>query len=274
MGAVGTIVRSMTLKMDDIPHTGVTVFKDEWEPLPAVAVSTEDAEVLSRTIRRDGKVKVYLRTTCKMLEPKTSYNVIGEIRGSEFPDEIILVGGHLDSWDVGRGAHDDGAGCVHALDVIHILNALGHKPKRTIRCVLFMNEENGQEGAKKYRDESMANNEFHLAAIESDRGGFTPRGFSVDGHEDIFIEKMRKLTKWKPLLQPYGLEIKKGGSGADISRLKPQKGLLIGFLPDSQRYFDYHHAENDLIEAVNERELHMGSAAITALVYLLDMYGN
>ncbi|MEM6700883.1 MAG: M28 family peptidase, partial [Bacteroidota bacterium] len=264
-GAVGVIVRSMTTRLDDVPHTGsIAVIEDE-PTVPALSISTNDAELLSHLLQKEN-IQVYMRNTSRMLSPKPSYNVIGEIKGSEFPDEIILVGGHLDSWDIGQGAHDDGAGCVQAMDVIQLLKRLDYQPKRTIRCVLFMNEENGQAGAMAYRDSSMNAKEFHLAAIESDRGGFTPRGFTCDGDASIFEQKFKKLAKWLPLLEPYGLQFEKGGSGADISRLKPQKGMLFGFKPDSQRYFDYHHTGIDNIEAVNKRELEMGVAAMTSLV--------
>ncbi|MEN0003826.1 MAG: M28 family peptidase [Bacteroidota bacterium] len=271
-GAVAVLVRSLTNRIDTVPHTGVMIYRDEAPQIPAIAISTMDAELLSRLLQEE-PVRVFMRNTSKMLAEKTSYNVIGEIRGSTHPEEIILVGGHLDSWDVGGGAHDDGAGCVHSLDVIHILKRLGYQPNRTIRCVMFMNEENGQYGAQVYQKISDENGEYHLAAIESDRGGFTPRGFSCDADERVFNQKFKKLTEWLPLLEPYGLTFKKGGSGADISRLKPQKGMLIGFMPDSQRYFDYHHTPIDHIQAVNKRELHMGVAAMTSLVYLLDKYG-
>ncbi len=272
-GALAVLVRSVTTRIDDIPHTGVTVYQEGVNPIPALAVSTRDANLLSDLLVTEN-IRVYLRNTSRMLEPKLSYNVIGEIRGSEYPDEIILVGGHLDSWDVGRGAHDDGAGCVHAMDVVNILNKVDYRPKRTLRCVLFINEENGQAGALAYRDASFANDEYHLAAIESDRGGFTPRGFTFDAHESVFNEKFRKVLEWLPLLEPYGLSLDKGGSGADISRLKPQMGLLAGFAPDTQRYFDFHHARTDTLEAVNPRELQLGAAAMASLVYLLDKYGN
>ncbi len=271
-GAVGTLVRSMTTKLDDYPHTGTLVYEEEVQRIPSLAVSTNDAERLSFLLKK-GPVTVFIKSNCEILEDKLSYNVIGEIKGTTHPDEIILVGGHLDSWDVGQGAHDDGAGCVHAMDVIHILKRLDYQPKRTIRCVLFMNEENGQGGAIKYMEESNEKGEFHLAAIESDAGGFTPRGFTSDGDESIFTEKFRKVTQWLPLLEPYGLFLQKGGSGADISRLKSQKGLLFGFQPDSQRYFDYHHTSQDRIEAVNQRELELGAASIATLVYLIDKYG-
>lgn len=271
-GAVAAIVRSMTTRLDDVPHTGTTFYSETERNIPAVAISTNHAELLSQLLKKES-IKIFIRTTCQHLSPKLSYNVIGELKGSEFPEEIILVGGHLDSWDLGQGAHDDGAGCVQAMDVLQIFKRLNYQPKRTIRCVLFMNEENGQAGAIAYRDSSVANQEFHLAAIESDRGGFTPRGFSCEGDESIFEQRFKKILAWSDLLEPYELRFQKGGSGADISRLKPQKGLLFGFIPDSQRYFDYHHTDIDRIEAVNKRELALGVAAIASLVYLIDQYG-
>ncbi len=270
-GAVATLVRSMTTKLDNVPHTGVTVFNDD-PVIPALAISTNDAELLSGLLAKE-KVKIFIEASCKKLKDKLSYSVIGEIRGSEHPEEIILVGGHLDSWDVGSGAHDDGAGCVHAMDVLQILKRMNYKPKRTIRCVLFMNEENGLAGGLSYAEASNKKGEYHLAAIESDAGGFTPRGFSADGDASIFTEKFKNVIEWFPLLEAYDLTFSKGGSGADISPLKSQKGLLFGFRPDSQRYFDYHHTAADNMDAVNKRELELGAASITSLVYLIDKYG-
>jgi carboxypeptidase Q len=271
-GSIGVLVRSMASGLNDVPHTGGLVYKEELPQIPAVAISTNDAELLSRLLKQ-GPVSVYMRTTCQQFSDKPSFNVIGEIRGSEKPHEIILVGGHLDSWDVGEGAHDDGAGCVQSMDVLQLLKKLNYKPKRTIRCVLFMNEENGLMGGKTYGEEAKRKGEFHLAAIESDRGGFTPRGFTVDGEADVFSKKFPAMQPWLTLLGPYNLHIKKGGGGADISPLKNQGTLLIGFEPDSQRYFDYHHTAADTFETVNKRELELGAAAMTSLVYLLDKYG-
>lgn len=271
-GAVATLVRSMTTRLDDVPHTGAMGYQEGVAPIPAFAISTNDAELLSRLLKKEA-VKVFVRSTCERTPPATSYNVIGEIRGSKYPDEIILVGGHLDSWDVGEGAHDDGAGCVHAMQVIELLKKMNYQPERTIRCVLFMNEESGLGGARAYWAASNAAGEYHMAAIESDRGGFTPRGFTFEADDKVFTGKFQQVYSWLPLLEPYGLGLKKGGSGADISGLKIQQGLLIGFEPDAQRYFDYHHTAIDTFEAVNKRELELGAAAMTALVYLLDKYG-
>ncbi len=271
-GAAGVLARSLTTRLDDIPHTGSTVYEEDVTPIPAIAISTRDAELLSRLLREE-PVRVFMRSTSQNLGEVPSFNVIGEIRGSEFPEEIILVGGHLDSWDVGAGAHDDGAGCVQAMETLHLIRRMGYRPKRTIRCVLFMNEENGLRGARAYWKWSDEQGEYHMAAIESDRGGFTPRGFTADGHDDVFNDKFRKVIEWLPLLEPYGLAFRKGGSGADISGLKSQKGLLFGFEPDTQRYFDYHHSPIDGMDVVNKRELELGAAAIMSLVYLLDKYG-
>ncbi len=271
-GAVAVLVRSMTNKLDDVPHTGAVARIDTLPAVPALSVSTNDAEMLSELLKA-GPVRVHLKSGGRILPSVTSYNVIGEIRGSERPEEIILVGGHLDSWDVGEGAHDDGTGCAHALQVPATLRRLGYRPKRTLRTVLFMNEENGLKGGQAYWAASNEAEEFHLAAIESDRGGFTPRGFSAEAEDAVFADHYRAVNQWLPLLEPYGLTFVQGGGGADISGLKSQGGLLLGFLPDSQRYFDFHHTAEDVFENVNRRELELGAAAITSLVYLIDKYG-
>jgi len=272
LGAVGTIVRSMTTKLDDIPHTGVTVFEPDDNMIPAMAISTNDAEKLASMLPNPS-ISLYMQNSARILENQLSHNVIGEITGSQYPDEIILVGGHLDSWDIGGGAHDDGAGCVHALQVMATLKALNYKPKRTIRCVMFMNEENGLSGGKTYADKSNQNSEYHMAAIESDAGGFSPRGFGVGGTADAIKTKFPNVREWMDILSPYGIGISPGGGGADINPLKSQGGLLFGLRPDSQRYFDYHHTALDKIAAVNKRELSLGAAAMTSLVFLLDKYG-
>jgi Zn-dependent M28 family amino/carboxypeptidase len=271
-GAVAALVRSMTTAYDDFPHTGVTVYKDTLIRVPGLAISTNDAEKLSKALKK-GRVNVFIKTNCKSVGLRPAPTVIGEIKGTEFPDEIILVGGHLDSWDIGQGAHDDGAGCVQSMEVLRVLQALDYKPKRTIRCVLFSNEENGLAGGKTYAKESNDLGEFHLAALESDAGGFSPRGFSFEADTSVFKTYYKNVSKWLPLLESYGLLFEMGGSGADISPLKSQKGLLIGLRPDSQRYFDFHHTANDRIEHVNKRELELGAAAMASLIFLIDKYG-
>ncbi|MCC6815679.1 MAG: M28 family peptidase [Saprospiraceae bacterium] len=268
-GAIACIVRSMTGSNDNVPHAGVTIFKEDVKAIPAVAIGIVDADYLSNMLKVSS-VRVKLNTFCKNQGIVQSYSVIGEIKGSEKPNEIILVGGHLDSWDVGGGAHDDGAGCVQSMEVFYLFKQLGYKPRRTLRCVLFMNEENGLAGGLKYAKISKESGEFHYAAIESDAGGFTPKAFSYD----IDTGSLKKYTPyfelWSDLFYPYDIKITKGGSGADIGPLKEQKGILFGLNPDSQRYFDYHHSVKDRIEAVHPRELALGSAAMASLVYLLD----
>jgi hypothetical protein len=205
-----------------------------------------------------------------MLPDIVSHNVIGEIRGSELPDEIITVGGHLDSWDLAEGAHDDGAGCVQSIEVIRVMKSLGIRPKRTIRAVMFMNEENGLRGGLKYAEVAKTEQKKFLFALESDAGGFTPRGFGFTlspGQKD-------KVFTWKNLFYPYGAsDFTEGGGGADIGPLQPLGTAMAGLQPDSQRYFDVHHASSDTFEAVSPRELNLGAAVMAGLVYLVSQYG-
>ncbi len=269
-GAVAAIVRSMGLNLEDYPHTGGMSYAANGARIPAVAISTKHADLLSRLAKEDKELQIYLETHSEILEDAPSFNVVGELRGTEFPEEIIAVGGHLDSWDLGDGAHDDGAGCVHSIEVLRIMKAMGYKPKRTIRAVMFMNEENGLRGGLKYAELAEKNKEKHIAAMESDRGGFTPRGFTLSGDESI----KSKIRNWKSLFEPYGLsDFGQEGGGADIGPLAKQGVTLIGFLPDSQRYFDYHHTATDTFDKVSKRELELGSASMAALVYLIDKYG-
>ena len=268
-GAKAVIVRSLTQGIDDHPHTGGTRYQDENQKIPAVAISTEDAEFLSDLLRNEPNVNLYLRSNAKMNEDKLSHNVIGELRGSNNPYEYIAIGGHLDSWDLAEGAHDDGAGCVQSIEVLRALKAIGYKPKRTLRAVMFMNEENGLRGGREYAKQAEVKNEKHIAAMESDRGGFTPRGFTLDMDE----RSLEKIRGWKELFEPYKIfEFESGGGGADIGPLKSQNVPLIGFKPDDQRYFKYHHTPIDTFDKVDERELHMGAATMAALVYLIDKY--
>jgi len=271
-GALAVLVRSLTLAEDDYPHTGVMLYEGE-NKIHGAAISTNDANKLSALLKK-GPVSLHLEMNCKNLPEVTSYNVIAELKGSEFPDEILLVGGHLDSWDNSEGAHDDGAGCVQSMEVISLFRQINYKPRRTIRCVLFMNEENGSKGAREYAEQALKKNEKHVVAIESDRGGFTPRGFTVEGDEGKKEACMDALREWKHLFAPYLVHIfEYGGSGVDVSKLKGQGVALMGFIPDSQRYFDFHHAATDNFENVNKRELELGSATIAALIYLFDQYG-
>lgn len=272
-GAVGVVVRSMNLRQDDYPHTGSMSYGDTpfQERIPACAISTNGADYLSSALKIKPDLKFYFKQTCKTFPDVESYNVIGEITGTEYPDRFIVVGGHLDSWDLGDGSHDDGAGCVQSMEVLRLLKNVGYRPKHSIRVVLFMNEENGLRGGRKYAEEARLRNEQHVFALESDAGGFTPRGFSFDTDDANF----NQILSWKPLFEPYLIHyFEKGGSGADIGPLKQEGMVLAGLRPDSQRYFDHHHAEIDTFNAVNKRELELGGAAMTALVFLIDKYGT
>lgn len=271
LGAIGVIVRSMTTALDDYPHTGSMYYDGLTlnERIPAAAISTNGAELLSSMLSLNPNIKFFFRQNSKNFPDVLSYNVIGQIDGSERSDEIIVVGGHLDSWDLGDGSHDDGAGIVQSMEVLRILKILNYKPKRTVRVVLFANEENGLRGGNKYAELAKKNNESHFFALESDAGGFTPRGFSFDTSEREF----NSLKEFEELFNQYGIDnFIIGGSGADISPLKDGKVILAGLRPDPQRYFDYHHAASDTFDKINKRELELGAAAMTALVYLLDNY--
>jgi hypothetical protein len=271
-GAVATIVRSMNMRLDDFPHTGAQSYGDipKENYIPTAAISTNGAELLSKSLKSNPNLKFYLKQSCEQFEDVLSYNVIGEIAGSEHPEKIMVVGGHLDSWDLADGSHDDGAGVVQSMEVLNIFKTIGYKPKNTIRAVLFMNEENGGRGGKKYEELSKANNENHIFALESDSGGFSPRGFSFETDEI----NLAKIQTWKGLFEPYLIHsFTKGHSGSDIEPLTSTKIIKAGLHPDSQRYFDYHHAANDKFDGVNKRELELGAATMAALLYLIDQNG-
>lgn len=269
-GAVAALVRSMGSNLEDYPHTGSMRYAPNVAKIPAIAISTRHAELLSKALQDEKDLTVYLESHSETLADAPSFNVIGELRGTEFPEEIIVVGGHLDSWDLGQGAHDDGAGCVQSIEVLRLFKEMGYKPKRTIRAVMFMNEENGLRGGIKYAEQAEKKKEKHIAAIESDRGGFVPRGFTVPTDE----KAKERVRSWKPLLEPYGLsDFSQEGGGADIGPLANQGVALLGFLPDSQRYFNYHHTAEDTIDKVDKRELELGAASMAAMVFLIDRYG-
>ncbi len=269
-GAKAVIVRSMSHAADNNPHTGATRYDSMYAKIPAVAIGLRDADWLSELLQKE-KVRVSLKTNGYFLPDTIGHNVIGELKGTEFPDEIITVGGHLDSWDNCEGAHDDGAGCVQTIEIMRAFKATGYQPKRTIRFVLFANEENGLRGGNKYADEAKAKNEKHIFALESDAGGFTPRALGFSGSDKQF----QQFLSWKGLIAPYGCtEFVSGGGGADIGPLnRAFKTPTASLNPDSQRYFDIHHAKSDVFEAVNKRELELGAVNMAALIYLVDKYG-
>lgn len=269
-GAVAVMIRSLTESTANDPHTGGTVYNDSFPKIPAIAMGPRDADFVWDLCKKS-VVKVTMKTSAKFLPDTIGHNVIGELKGSTYPDEIITVGGHLDSWDVNEGAHDDGAGVVHTIEVMRALKAIGYKPKRTIRFVLFANEENGMRGGNKYAEVAKQKGEKHIFALESDEGGFTPRGFGFTATKD----KHEKAQQWLSLLKPYGTEdMSENGGGADIGPLNRLFGTPIaGFIPDPQRYFDLHHARTDVFENVNKRELLLGAVNMAGLIYLVDKYG-
>lgn len=269
-GAVASITRSMSSSDNDFPHTGSMGYNDSLPKIPCAAISTNGANLLSKILKDDPQTKFFLKQSCQMLDSVLSHNVVGSIKGSEVPDEIIVVGGHLDSWDLAEGAHDDGAGVVQSIEVIRAIKSLGIKPKRTIRAVAFMNEENGLMGGKKYAELAERNQDKNIVAVESDAGGFPPLGFGLDMSE----EKKKKIQAWKPLFLQYNVwNFEAEGDGADISPMTRKGVPGIGLHVESQRYFEIHHAKTDIFENVNKRELHLGAAAMTSLIYLLSEHG-
>lgn len=269
-GGVAVLVRSLTTRVDDFPHTGLMRYDPNIPKIPAASISTKSANLLSKILKIDSSLNIYLKLNCRNLSPVTSFNVTGEITGNKNPDEIILLGAHLDSWDLGTGAHDDGAGCAQVVEALRLLKELGLKPERTIRGVLFMNEEFGAIGGREYADAENRKGETHLAAIESDRGGFLPLGFSVGGN----FHALKRLKEWEYLFTPIGMYwIRAGGGGADIAPLAKLGTITIGLVPDSQRYFDVHHSAKDVLDAVNPRELELGAVAMAVFAYVLAQEG-
>ena len=270
-GAVAVVIRSIGTAFDDVPHTGVTRYVEGIKKIPAAALGVKSADKLTLALKNNPNVKLFIKMNCETLEDAPSHNVVGELIGNEFPNEIITIGGHLDSWDVGQGAHDDGAGCMQSIQVLRLFQKLGIKPKRTIRAVMFMNEENGTRGGLKYAELAKKNNENHLIALESDAGAFTPRGFGVTAEAST----IKKFRTWLPYFDRNTISyFKKGGGGVDINPLNRLLGTpTIGFIPDSQRMFDIHHSDNDSFDSVHPRELELGTASIASLIYLIDKYG-
>lgn len=269
-GAVAVLVRSVTTAIDTFPHTGVMRYSDTPKEIPAFSITTVHANLLGQMLVEDPTLKVLLKSDCKFLPDEKSYNVIGEVKGSKYPEEIITVGGHIDSWDNTDGAHDDGGGCVQSIDVRRIFHEIGYKPKRTLRVVMFIDEEMNQRGGRKYAELARINNEKHLFAIESDGGCDKPLGFTFDTKEHY----LTKLQSYKPLFEPYGVNVfVNEGSGVDIDFLKEQNAVLGELVVDPTHYFDYHHSGYDTFDKINRTTLQQGSAAMASLIYLVDRYG-
>lgn len=269
-GARACLVRSMTTRVDNFPHTGATRYARGVPRIPAFAISTQAAEDLAALVSGGYVPRIRIESSARNLGEAESANVIGELRGVDKPDEIVVVGAYLDAWDVGQGAHDDGAGVAQCLETLRLITAAGLEPKRTIRCVLFTNEENGLRGGIAY--DAKHGEEAHKAAIETDRGGFEPKGFTTSAKASRFAAIRRMLV-------PLAAEIDAGrlipgGGGADISPLGKRGVELFGLLPAWHRYFDYHHSARDTIDAVNPRELQLGAVALAWLAYSLANEGS
>ena len=268
-GGVAALVRSASTSRDDLPHTGLMHYDQAAVKVPAAALSPLAADKLEEALKLDPAVRVFLRLDCRTEAPVVSANVIGEIRGSEKPEEVILVAGHLDSWDLGTGAHDDGAGCAQSIEGLRLIKGLGLRPKRTVRAVLFMDEENGGTGGRAYAESGSRRAEKHLVAVESDRGGFLPLGMGL-GDQSSFP----KFEKYASLLRSVGLcWLRPGGGGVDIAPLAKAGTIMGGLVPDSQRYFDVHHGGKDVLAEVNPRELELGAVAMAVLAYVLAQEG-
>ncbi len=269
-GAVGTVIRSLTTSIDEFPHTGTTRKANDEETVPAVCIATKHANLLSEQLKTNPKLKFYFRTTCENLPDTISYNAIGEITGSEFPNEYITVGGHLDSWDNSPGAHDDGGGCMQAMEMLRIFKEIGYKPKHSIRAVMFMDEEISQGGGRAYAEQAKLKGEKHILAIESDRGVTQPRGFTMDANSQV----IEKLTSYKYLFEPYDITVFEAGyGGVDISPLKEFGTPVLGLDVDATNYFKWHHCANDTFDQVKREEMQKGAATMAALIYLVDKYG-
>lgn len=268
-GGKFVIIRSISTGLDDVPHTGTMRYDERFPKIPAVAIGNTTADELSQLLQNE-KLTLKLNSNCGMRGEKLTHSVIGEITGRK-DDKIILVGGHLDSWDVGEGAHDDGAGITQSIEIIRAFKQLGIQNNHTIRVVCFANEENGARGGEVYAKQAKENGEIHLLAIESDAGGFSPRGFTLKMDQ----RKINQVKSWTSLFQPYGVyEFYEGrGGGVDIDPLNREMNTPVaGMIPDSQRYFDLHHSANDTFEKINKRELNLGAIIMAQFMYLVDQY--
>jgi carboxypeptidase Q len=278
-GAVAALVRSVTPVSLHTPHTGVMgAYADSLPGIPAAAVTIEDATMMHRLLDRGERVRVRLRMEAHTLPDTVSHNVIGEVRGRERPDEIVLVGGHLDSWDVGQGAHDNGGGCVVSMEALRLVKRLGLRPRRTVRCVLFANEENGTRGGKAYADSLHGDGRRHFAAIEADDGVEPPVGFSVGVYvagtdstdtlrTDPVLARLRGVMSLIPGLGTDGVTV--GDGGTDIGPLMKLGVPGIGLRTTGQHYFDWHHTNADTMDKVDPAALRRNVAALAVLVYVL-----
>ncbi|MBT3849105.1 MAG: M20/M25/M40 family metallo-hydrolase [Candidatus Marinimicrobia bacterium] len=265
-GAVASLIRSIGPWSMNTPHTGVMAYKDDVQKIPHAALTMEDVMMLSRIHDRNGKIIVKLDMNARMVADRWSHNVLGEIKGSIYPEEVVVVGGHIDSWDVGQGAHDDGGACIASWEVLRLIKELGLKPKRTIRCVMWTNEENGGKGNKGYRDMHMDEMDKHVLAIESDGGVFSPEGFGFSGNESAreIVEEIHELMK------PIGANtISEGGRAADVAPLNDEGVPVMSLKVDGSKYFWYHHTNADTFDKIDFNEFNRCIAAMAIMAYVV-----
>tara|TARA_Y100001958_G_scaffold63204_1_gene42545 strand:+ start:6252 stop:7637 length:1386 start_codon:yes stop_codon:yes gene_type:complete len=271
-GALASVFRSLSSSTyEDFPHTGGMSYKEGLDSIPHGGLGVLSSEKLSKAIKENPNLELTVKLSGTWYPDALSHNVIGLIRGTKNPEKIITVGGHLDSWDIGEGAHDDGAGCVHSIGALRLFQKQNIKPNNTIRAVMFMNEEFGLRGGLKYAEIAVKENERHIAAIESDASGYVPRGFGFSGSD----EQLNKIQDWLKYFDKNTISyFSKGGGGADIGPLHRQTGTpMFGLSIDGQKYFEMHHTAKDVFELVHARELELGTASLASLVYLIDKYG-
>ena len=265
-GGKAVIIRSLTSNFDDVPHTGAMRYEDGIQKIPAIAIGAETANELEKTLLKKEKVEAIINSNCGMNGEALTKSVIAEITGNK-DKSVIVVGGHLDSWDVGEGAHDDGAGIVQSIEVLRTFKKLNLNNNHTIRVICYANEENGVRGGRTYLESLKKSNEPHVFALESDSGGFAPRSFTLG----MSPEKAKEMKKWEKLFNPYGIfEFAGDYSGVDIEPLRELKIPTSELVTDSQRYFDIHHTPEDTFEKVNRRELLLGSVVMSQLIYMVD----
>lgn len=270
-GAVASLVRSVTAKSLRTPHTGAMRYEDGVPKIPHAAITVEDAETIARLQAKNIPVVIKMVMEAQTLPESESANVVAELRGSTNPDEIVVIGGHIDSWDVGHGAHDDGGGCVMAMEAINVLRKLNMIPRRTIRVVLWTNEENGLAGGKAYAKDHEAELPKHVAAIEADSGVFRPTGYSAECQDkDREARAAEQLAEIVSLLTTIGpMKASTGHSGADVSPMKPAGVMLMGHNVEGSTYFDYHHTPADTIDKIDPRLLSENIAAMAVTAFII-----
>ena len=266
VGAVAVLLRSVTPYSMQTPHTGSLRYDSTVTRIPAAAITVEDAQLIHRMRDRGERVVVTLRMSARQLPDAQSRNVVAEIRGREKPDEVVVIGGHIDSWDVGQGAMDDGGGSVVAWEAVRLMHRLGLRPRRTVRVVLWTNEENGLRGANAYRDAHAAELEDHILAIESDAGVFKPRGFGFTGSDSAYAI-VREVGSLLAAIESDS--VSRGGGGADIGPIMQRGVPGMGLQVDGTRYFWYHHTDADTMDKLDAREVALCVATMAVMAYVV-----